>query len=172
VSLVRHFTATGFVVQSGHTLLHWHPKVRAWLPPGGHVADGEDPVQAVLREVLEETGLAVEVVSTGVDARFDYPRQVAPPLTILIEDIDDPVTGLHQHIDMIYVCRPLAQGAPAAAGWLWVSRADLEAATPVSPPAGAPPAPTPAPPPEDVRVLAMHAFAVEDRAARLAERQP
>ena len=52
MALVRHFTSTGFVIQDGATLLHWHAKVKAWLPPGGHIMNNEDPVQAVLREVL------------------------------------------------------------------------------------------------------------------------
>ena len=59
MTTVRHFTATGFVVHEGATLLHWHSKVKMWLPPGGHVEENEDPVQAVLREVEEETGLKV-----------------------------------------------------------------------------------------------------------------
>ncbi|MHB8375756.1 MAG: NUDIX domain-containing protein, partial [Dehalococcoidia bacterium] len=57
----RHFTVSGFVVERGQTLLHWHRKNGMWLPPGGHVEPGEDPVQAVEREVLEETGIAAEV---------------------------------------------------------------------------------------------------------------
>ena len=35
--LVRHLTATGFVVHDDQVALHWHPKVQAWLPPGGHI---------------------------------------------------------------------------------------------------------------------------------------
>ena len=66
--VTRHFTATGFVVRDGHVLLHWHPKIGAWLPPGGHVEQNEDPVQAVHREVLEETGVEVEVVSYAAAA--------------------------------------------------------------------------------------------------------
>jgi 8-oxo-dGTP diphosphatase len=31
----------------------------AWAPPGGHLEFGEEPVNAVVREVLEETGLKV-----------------------------------------------------------------------------------------------------------------
>ena len=46
MATVRHFTATGFVVHEGATLLHWHPKVKMWLPPGGHIEPNEDPVQA------------------------------------------------------------------------------------------------------------------------------
>ncbi len=34
---VRHFTATGFVVHEGAMLLHWPPKVKMWLPLGGHI---------------------------------------------------------------------------------------------------------------------------------------
>ena len=65
MTAVRHFTATGFVVHEGATLLHWHAKVKMWLPPGGHIEANEDPVQAVLREVEEETGVKAEVVPTG-----------------------------------------------------------------------------------------------------------
>ena len=57
MTTVRHFTATGFVVHEGATLLHWHPKVKMWLPPGGHIEPNEDPVEAALREIEEETGV-------------------------------------------------------------------------------------------------------------------
>ena len=46
---------------------------------------------------------------------LDYPEQVHAPFTIEIEDIDDPVQGWHQHIDMIYFCKPV--GAPGAGQW-------------------------------------------------------
>jgi 8-oxo-dGTP pyrophosphatase MutT (NUDIX family) len=38
-------------------LLGAHRKSGLWLPPGGHVEDGEDPRQTVLREALEELGI-------------------------------------------------------------------------------------------------------------------
>ena len=100
--IVRHFTATGFVVCGDSVALHWHPKVKAWLPPGGHVEPNEDPVQAVIREALEETGLEVEVAPTSPGLDLPYPEQVQPPYTIMVEDIHDPVEGFHKHIDMIY----------------------------------------------------------------------
>ena len=151
--LVRHFTATGFVVHEGRILLHWHPKVRAWLPPGGHIEPNEDPVEAVLREVLEETGLEVRVVSTGPTLDLSYPDQVRPPYTIMIEDIDDPVDGFHKHIDMIYFCRPTAESPRAEDGWRWVRRQALADRLPL-----ADHGQLAEPPPEDVCKLGIRAI--------------
>ncbi len=154
MALVRHFTSTGFVVQDGATLLHWHAKVKAWLPPGGHVMENEDPVQAVLREVEEETGVQTEIVPTSVlGITVTYPTQVEPPLTIMVEDIDDPVVGFHQHIDFIYVCRPLHPVTTLLDGWRWVTQEELEAGIPLERDGG-----TPERPPEDVRLLGARAF--------------
>src|SRR5215469_5662675 len=41
-------------------LLGDHRKSGLWLPPGGHVEDGEDPRAAVRREAGEELGIAAE----------------------------------------------------------------------------------------------------------------
>ena len=150
--LVRHFTATGFVVHSGCIALHWHPKVKAWLSPGGHIEPNEDPVQAVKREVLEETGLEVDVLNTGAELRLPYPEEVISPYTIMVEDIHDPVQGFHKHIDMIYFCRPAGE-IQLPEGWLWVSRQTLANGLPLGcAGAGA------QPPPEDVRSLGIHAI--------------
>ncbi len=102
----RHFTATGFVVERSRTLLHWHKRLQQWMPPGGHIEPDEDPVQAVLREIREETGLTCEVIPPAAPLPFAYPEQLPPPYTILVEDIPGP-GGPHKHIDLIYFCRPL-----------------------------------------------------------------
>lgn len=49
---------------------------RLWTLPGGGVEHGEDPYHAVIREVEEETGYAIEVERLlGVhSARRTYPR--------------------------------------------------------------------------------------------------
>ena len=153
MTVERHFTATGFVVHAGSVALHWHPKVGQWLPAGGHVEPNEDPVQAVIREVREETGLDVEVVPTGPTLDLDYPEQVHPPYTIMVEDIHDPVDGFHKHIDMIYFCRPRGETPTLAGGWQWVSRQALLERQPLH--SGGR---SPTPPPEDVRLLGIHAI--------------
>ena len=160
MSLVRHFTATGFVVHDDQVALHWHPKVQAWLPPGGHIDENEDPVQAVIREIEEESGLRAEVVSAGPRLELDYPGQVTPPFTIMVEDIHDPVQGYHQHIDMIYFCR-LSESSPALnKGWRWVSRTRLADGTRLEREDGSRQAP-----PLDVRLLAKFAFQIVASAA-------
>ena len=155
MAVVRHFTATAYVVHDGHVALHWHPKVKAWLPPGGHIEENEDPVQAVLRETREETGLETAVIPIGPEFDLDYPTMVQPPLTIMVEDIQDPVDGYHQHIDLIYVSRPVAPPGPLNDGWLWVSREDLANGGALVRDTG-----PSEPPTEEVRVMAEQAFAV------------
>src|SRR5438270_4078506 len=103
--LVRHLTATGFLVWQGRVLLHWHRKNRLWLPFGGHLEPNEDPVQCVLREVEEETGIPVELYGHTPRLPFNEPQQLPAPVTILVERASDG-TRWHQHIDLIYFCRP------------------------------------------------------------------
>ena len=148
-------TTTGFVVRDMQVLLHWHRKVRAWLPPGGHIDENEDPVQAVLREIQEESGIQAEVVPTGPRLDLAYPTQVPAPFTIMIEDIDDPDEGCHQHIDLIYFCRPTNATGPLNDGWIWVSKQALAESVPLERAGG-----RPEPPPDDVRLLAFRAFEV------------
>ena len=122
---IRHFTATGFIIHNDHVLLHWHNKVKEWLPPGGHIEENEDPMQAVIREIYEETNLNVTVVPTHPAIQFNYPEQVHAPVTIMIEDIDDPIDGFHQHIDMIYFCRISDKKNSVPEGWVWISKDDI-----------------------------------------------
>ena len=157
----RHFTATGFVVQDGRTLLHWHKRLGQWMPPGGHIEPDEDPVQAVLREIREETGLACEVIAAAGPLPFAYPEQLPPPQTILVEDIPGPEEP-HRHIDFIYFCRP-RDGAEHHAvddpTLRWVDAAELRDNGPLGVAGGGVSAPVP----EDVRQLALIAIEAAGR---------
>ena len=97
----RHFTVAVFVVLDGTVLLHWHRKLGMWLPPGGHVERNELPDEAATREVLEETGLEVELVGERREDVAD-PVQLHRPAGVQLEDIGPG----HQHIDLIYFARP------------------------------------------------------------------
>jgi 8-oxo-dGTP diphosphatase len=59
----QHFTASGVVLFNDHVLLIHHRRLGAWLPPGGHIEEYELPHDAACREVLEETGVRVRVLS-------------------------------------------------------------------------------------------------------------
>lgn len=54
--------ASGYLVRDGKVLLVHHNKFDKWVPPGGHIEDGETPAETVVREFLEETGLIVEAL--------------------------------------------------------------------------------------------------------------
>ena len=94
------------MVHRGRVLLHLHPKVGLWLPPGGHVEHGELPDEAAVREVLEETGVRCRLVGeTGVDV--EYPRQLIRPFGVQVEDIRPGV----QHVDLVYFAETDDDGA-------------------------------------------------------------
>jgi len=97
----RHFTVAVFVVWEEKVLLHLHRKLGMWLPPGGHIERDELPDEAAVREVLEETGVEVELVGERREDVED-PVQLHRPAGVQLEDIGPG----HQHIDLIYFARP------------------------------------------------------------------
>ena len=124
----KHFTATAFVVRGDATLLHWHKRLSRWLPPGGHIEPDEEPAEAALREVREETGLVCEVVATSLRHEFAQPQQLPAPYTVLLEDIPDSKEPAHMHIDLIYFVRPVDgadHGTMDDPTLSWVTEAEL-----------------------------------------------
>ena len=92
-----HITASGLVIQDGKVLLIFHPYIKQWFQPGGHIDYGESPICAAIREVLEETG----VVCKPLDSDSE-------PIDIDLHEIPaNPKKreGTHLHIDLLY---PLA----------------------------------------------------------------
>lgn len=97
----RDFAATTFVVHGERTLLLWHRKSQAWLPPGGHIEPNELPEEAAVRETAEETGLCVALAGAPAAPFWGSVRLLVRPICILLEDI---APG-HQHIDLIFFAR-------------------------------------------------------------------
>lgn len=102
--MTRDFTATAFVIWRGRTLLHQHKKLGLWLPCGGHVELNELPDEAAVREVLEESGVPVELVGERA-LEVEVPRQLIRPRGVQLETIYEN----HEHIDLIYFARPVKE---------------------------------------------------------------
>ncbi len=96
----RHFTASAIVFDAtGRVLLIHHVEAGVWLYPGGHIDPNEDPAQAAVREVNEETGVEVEIVS---EERFRHHAVGvdASPFAILVMPVSDSKVGStppHRH---------------------------------------------------------------------------
>src|SRR5947207_79354 len=112
----RHATASVFVLDGLPPrlwlLLVKHPKFHRLMIPGGHVEPGEQPWETASREVREETGVSVKVLSCGLSSEVGPLCDVdlAPvPLWIAIEHIpaaaDMPA---HQHVDHLFLAVPEA----------------------------------------------------------------
>lgn len=110
-TMPAHFTASGLVLCAGHVLLVNHRRIGAWVPPGGHVEPDELPHQTVARELLEETGLAVEILSAPYpDTGHPEAYFLCPPL--YMQSVTAFEAGQHViHIDLAYLCRPVGLDA-------------------------------------------------------------
>lgn len=64
-------TASTCLIHQGKVLVIRHKKLKTLLCPGGHVDENELPHKAAEREMLEESGLKVEVIS-AYDQLSDY----------------------------------------------------------------------------------------------------
>jgi 8-oxo-dGTP pyrophosphatase MutT (NUDIX family) len=109
--VVKEPTATVFVfglVEGEYRLgVVFHPRLKVWIPPGGHVEPDETTAEAALREVAEETGLAATLLPpTQLTLPPGYPYQpVSPPWwTVEIPVGPDRHTPAeHVHVDHQYV---------------------------------------------------------------------
>jgi 8-oxo-dGTP diphosphatase len=160
--LERHHTGTGFLTTRQRTLLLWHHKLGMWLPPGGHLEANEDPVQGVLREILEESGLIADIIPPADLVTCSGPAVLPPPVVILIEDIVRPDQPFHQHIDHVYFTRAVDEvdmEAPIPHGpHRWVTTEELGGSFSLPAPDG-----TLVPVAEDVRLLGIRAITAAER---------
>lgn len=101
--LKKHFTASAVIIKEEKVLLVYHKKLNVWLYPGGHIEENESPDETVVREVMEETGLTVEIIGEKDETLADASADVSVlhhPYAMLCELVGD-----HYHSDMVYLCR-------------------------------------------------------------------
>ncbi|MDR2667418.1 MAG: NUDIX domain-containing protein [Puniceicoccales bacterium] len=119
---VRHFCASAYVFdrKNGMFLFVRHRKSHLWIPPGGHVEENERPDVAAIREVAEETGIAIRIVDFGLPpAPFPCETPMVQPLALRIYG-DGPG---HEHMSFVYGAAPIggklssSERAPEDVGW-------------------------------------------------------
>ena len=96
-----HITASGLVIHENKVLLIFHPYIKRWFQPGGHIDEGESPVDAAIREVYEETGFVCSSES-----------EIPELIDIDIHEIPanpKKAEGPHLHIDLLYKLKFLRQ---------------------------------------------------------------
>lgn len=121
------YAADVFIVNNGAVLLRRHEKYHMWLAPGGHVELDEDPVEAALREVREETGLEVELVGEEPMQFDDSERELMLPRFLNRHFVNDT----HEHISFVYFARSHSRELNPAEGekrdgMHWFTKEELE----------------------------------------------
>lgn len=93
------FTAEVFIVKDGKVLLRVHDKFGYWCSIGGHIELHEDPAEAAIREVKEEAGLDITLLTNA--------RQELEPgfynLPVPHFVLRHKVTDAHEHVTFVYV---------------------------------------------------------------------
>jgi 8-oxo-dGTP pyrophosphatase MutT (NUDIX family) len=95
------FVITVFIVYKDRVLLVHHPRYDMWIPMGGHIEIDEDPEQAMFREIEEETGLEVEILSSKPDIEQNDTKFVYAPRFIDVHEANSP----HKHIALVYFAK-------------------------------------------------------------------
>jgi 8-oxo-dGTP diphosphatase len=103
----KHFTASVWILNKGKPkkmLLVHHKKLGKWLQPGGHIERFENPVQAAIREIKEETGIDIGFLKDQVQI-IDKDGGFLPiPKFFLEETIPaNENRPMHYHLDINYV---------------------------------------------------------------------
>lgn len=123
------FTASAYVVYKDKVLLRMHEKYGIWLPPGGHIELDEDPVQAVVREVKEESGL--DIVLWDGNKKFSIEQngevELIPPMSLHRH----PISATHTHINLAYFATTISNALSPAEGesregLVWCTKDELE----------------------------------------------
>lgn len=81
-------------------LLLYHKKLNTYLPPGGHVEDGELTHCAAEREAYEEAGVNIEFIDVKNELGDERATSLPTPLLVQLENIGD-----HYHEDFVYLAR-------------------------------------------------------------------
>lgn len=133
----KHTTASVLLYTPSHNgwrigLIH-HPRLHRWMLPGGHVEPDENPAEAALREVAEETGRTAQLIHTHTHTHTDDLTSALPgvPIPVWITEQQVPAERHHPHphihIDHLYlaVTDDDQPRVPAELPFAWFTAGDL-----------------------------------------------
>ena len=92
------FVTSAFIIHKGRVLLVYHKNYNEWLPIGGHIELDEDPQQALVREIREESNLKVRILGFCPPVKE---QGVKPLITPAFMDVHR-VSKSHRHIAFVY----------------------------------------------------------------------
>ncbi len=87
-----------FIVYQKKVLLIYHKSYNEWLPIGGHIELNEDPEEALYREIQEECGLKVKILSKAPPIAHRHVKPIPTP------DYVDAhrISASHKHVAFVY----------------------------------------------------------------------
>ncbi|MCH8519654.1 MAG: NUDIX domain-containing protein [Nanoarchaeota archaeon] len=134
VEITRHFTSSVYIVFEDKILLHQHKKLDILLPPGGHIDRDELPIEAALREVKEECGVNIEIISDSNFEKFvdnSYETNVGEFCNVHF------VNPHHQHIDFVFIAKAfntiVKPNKGESKNWFWMSKEEVKEHTQINP---------------------------------------
>ena len=119
------FVVSVFIVDRGKVLLIHHKRYDKWLPIGGHIELSEDPEQALFREIREECGLKVKVLSHKPPIKHPGVKPILVPSYVDVHRIQRG----HRHVAFVYFAisrtTRVSLHEKEHRAFRWLSRGDL-----------------------------------------------
>lgn len=123
------FIVNALIVHDDRVLLVFHTQLQRWLPVGGHVELDEEPNQALVREIREESSIEVgslQIAATKPTLRASDYQALFPPNFLDIHTI----SRAHRHVGLVYVLKSDTSSVALAAAEheqiRWFTESDLQ----------------------------------------------
>jgi 8-oxo-dGTP pyrophosphatase MutT (NUDIX family) len=105
----KHFTTSIYLISDeseSRALMVFHKKLKVWIQPGGHVERKENPIDTVIRETMEETGIDLKPYVNKIRMSKYSDGTIDLPLPQVFHQQPIPTHGdepAHYHLDLGYV---------------------------------------------------------------------